>query len=63
MKEKKNNVVTVNLTEKQVELLRQYMERRFITTKSRALVDALVFAFSFGNNYSYNCNNKEVSND
>jgi len=54
MSNKKSNVVTVCLNDKQVELLKQYMEKRFITTKSRALVDALVFAFSFNNDYSYN---------
>ena len=55
MTEKKNKVVTINMTEQQLFMLNSYMEKRLITTKSRAFVDALVFAhdFLFNRNYRY----------
>ena len=58
MTEKKNKVVTINLTEQQSLLLRSYMEKRLITTKSRAFVDALIFAYDFLFKQNCHYNNK-----
>ena len=61
----KKHIITVALNTQQYNLLQEYMSKRLITIKGRALVDALVWAFNFlfSQDNRYNDKNKETCNE